>query len=180
MAWYVCSVCSLVSITLLHIANFFIVCLGKKSTKIVVQQDNATAHKAALSEQVSIAIKATGLKIEFENQPARSPDFNILDLGFFNAIQALQHRKKVFEIVSLVSAVEEAFAELEGTKIDKCFMTLQSVMHETMLCEGGNKFKIPHLKKDTLLRLGTLPQRLPCTEKACDVATGALLCESHL
>lgn len=152
--------------------------VGKRMPEIVVQQDNATAHSVAFGAAVSDACKEAGLNIVFDNQPARSPDFNILDLGFFNAIQALQNRKKAFKIDSLVIAVEEAFAELEGQTIDKCFMTLQSVMHESLQCLGGNDYQIPHLKKDHLLRVGNLPQCLPCSRKACEVATNALLTEA--
>ena len=33
---------------------------------------------------------------------------------------------------------------------------------ETMKSGGGNKYNIPHMKKDHLERLGILPSRLSC------------------
>lgn len=81
------------------------------------------------------------MNIVFENQPARSPDYNILDLGIYCAIQSLQNRKRAFDIDALVVAVQEAFDELDRATLDKCFVTLQSVLHESMLRKGGMDYK---------------------------------------
>ncbi|ETV64993.1 hypothetical protein H257_18202 [Aphanomyces astaci] len=59
-----------------------------------------------------------------------SPDFNVLDLGFFNAIQS--------------------------QVLDKTFMTLQKVMEEAFKLEGDNVYKLPHLKKDMQLKSETV------------------------
>lgn len=73
------ALCALSFQSLCCISLTFIVRLGKRSTYIVVQQGNATAHNAALGEQVPTTSKATGLKIEFENQPpvVRTSTFSI-------------------------------------------------------------------------------------------------------
>ena len=66
--------------------------------KIRIQQDNAPAHPkvddafmlsevAKLWTEDEVNVLTPG-KIEFYAQPPNSPDTNILDLGFFNAIQS--------------------------------------------------------------------------------------------
>ena len=48
-------------------------------------------------------------------QPPNSRDLNILDLGFFSAIQSLQHKACPKTIEDLVAVVEESF-EIYPTK----------------------------------------------------------------
>ena len=51
-----------------------------------------------------------GLNVELRFQPADCPDFNVLVLGFFRAIQAVQQKKQVTQnIDELISEVEEPF-----------------------------------------------------------------------
>lgn len=52
-------------------------------------------------------------------------DMNVLDLGFFRAIQSLQHQEAPATIDELVSAVEKSFEELSSTSLDHVFLTLQ-------------------------------------------------------
>ncbi|KAG2921826.1 hypothetical protein JG687_00016435 [Phytophthora cactorum] len=56
-----------------------------------MQQDNATPHASAYSETVKTACRSDGWNISFVNQPSRSLDFNVLDLGVFFSIRALQY-----------------------------------------------------------------------------------------
>jgi len=44
-------------------------------------------------------------------QPLNSPDLDLLDLGFFNAIQSLQHNVCPTTVEELVSAAETSFDE---------------------------------------------------------------------
>ena len=39
-------------------------------------------------------------------------------------------------------------------------------MNQIIECDGGNKYKIPHMNKDRLVRLGQLPVSLAVTEDA--------------
>jgi len=56
-----------------------------------------------------------GFDIKLMCQPPNSPDLNILDLGFFSAIQSLQHKACPKTIEDLVAVVEESF-EIYPTK----------------------------------------------------------------
>jgi hypothetical protein len=42
------------------------------------------------------------------------------------------------------------------------YLTLHQVLKETMKVHGSNKFKIPHMKKGGLERLGLLPLQVHC------------------
>ena len=81
-------------------------------------------------------------------QPGNSRDLNVLDLGVFNAIQALQHKEAPHTIDGLFGVVVKAFKEFPTSKCNKVFLTLQSCMVEIMKAKGCNNYKIPRIKKE--------------------------------
>ncbi|KAF0712560.1 hypothetical protein AaE_011989, partial [Aphanomyces astaci] len=101
----------------------------QRSSVMWIQQDNARPHNNKLCAP-----------------PAQSPGMNVLDLGFFNAIQCLQHQTHTTSIEELVLAVHSAFSDLDMRILDETFMTLQKVMSMTR----------------TLFVNGSLPPRLEC------------------
>ena len=76
-----------------------------------VLQDNARPHSKWNDLCILEEAKKGGQKIKIRNQPANSPDLNILDLGFFRSLQSLQQKKCSKNIDELVAAVEDAFDE---------------------------------------------------------------------
>jgi hypothetical protein len=54
------------------------------------------------------------------------------------------------------------------------FVTLQSVFIEAMKVKGCNKFKIPHMRKETLERQDRLPTSIPCDPSLLDEAEAIL------
>lgn len=56
---------------------------------IYIQQDNAKTHVDPNDLEFQQAASQDGFDIRLMYQPPNSPDLNILDLGFFNAIQSL-------------------------------------------------------------------------------------------
>nr|XP_027099096.1 bifunctional dTDP-4-dehydrorhamnose 3,5-epimerase/dTDP-4-dehydrorhamnose reductase-like [Coffea arabica] len=50
---------------------------------------------------------------------------NILDIGYFRAIQSLQHQEAPNSIDELISAVEKSFNELSSESLNNVFLTLQ-------------------------------------------------------
>ena len=75
--------------------------LGKP---IFIQQDNAPSH---LKLDDPDFCEGGGFDIHLICQPPNSPDFNILDLGFFRAIQAIQYKKNAKTMEDLVPAVQQ-------------------------------------------------------------------------
>ncbi|KAH7835594.1 hypothetical protein Vadar_027734 [Vaccinium darrowii] len=129
---------------------------------IYIQQDNARPHIHPLDAEFVEAAHKDGFNIQLVCQPPNSPDMNVLDLGFFRAIQSLQHQQAPKNIDELVFAVQKSFEQLESQNLDNVFLTLQACMIEVMKVNGANNYKLPHLGKGQLMREGTLPSQLHC------------------
>ncbi|ETV73527.1 hypothetical protein H257_11652 [Aphanomyces astaci] len=121
---------------------------GHRGNTIYIQQDNARPHVSIRDPDVVAAGALHGWDIRLDSQPPMSPDFNVLDLVFFNAIQSLQHQKMSRCIEDLVAAVHEAYVEMDWKILDKTFMTLQNVMEEAFKANGDNVYALPHASKD--------------------------------
>jgi hypothetical protein len=87
---------------------------------------------------------------------------NILDLGFFNAIQSLQHKSACRTTQELVAAVDKAFKDYLVCQANRIFLTLHSCLREIMRIGGANGYDIPHIRKLMLERQGCLPLQLKC------------------
>lgn len=88
-----------------------------------------------------------------------------MDLVFFNAIQSLQYKKRVYSVDSLVEAVKEAFDEMQVYTQEKCFLTLQAVMEHIMLAKGGNDYDLSRVRSIHFPD-GKLPFVLQCSDEA--------------
>jgi len=68
---------------------------------IWIQQDNARTHIEPNDEAFCLAVRQTGLDIRIFNQPANSPDLNVLDLSFFASLQIFQYGWiRIFEFLN--------------------------------------------------------------------------------
>ena len=106
--------------------------------------------------------QADGWDIRLTCQPPNSPDLNVLDLGFFAAIQALFEKGTPNNIDQIVARVEKAFHEYPVDRANRFFLTQQSCMMEIMKHNGGQYYNIPHMKKKTMEMQGVLPTSLRC------------------
>lgn len=132
---------------------------------IVIQQDNARTHIDPNDEVFRECVSRQNFDIQLKCQPPNSPDLNILDLGFFNAIQSLKHKEAPKTVDDLVRAVENAFENFSPIKSNMIFLTLQQCMVEIMKVGGSNRYKIPHMSKAALERQGQLPRQIKCDKK---------------
>nr|GMC68321.1 Transposase, Tc1-like protein [Ipomoea batatas] len=66
------------------------------SKSIFIQQDNARPHISVNDAKFLEAAQKDGFDIRLTCQPPNSPDMNVLDLGFFRAIQSLTKKKKSY------------------------------------------------------------------------------------
>ena len=136
-----------------------------------LQQDNATPHHQISMDNIQYTHAQAqgmlngGMMVVPENQPANSPDLNVLDLGYFNSIQSLQHKKNTNNIEELVAAVLQSFLELDRHTLNKVFLSHQQVMTQILLHDGGNDYKLPHMKKNSLARSGQLPVSITITDE---------------
>ena len=129
-----------------------------KSTNITVQQDNARPHMLLDDPEILAAGSVAGWNICMAQQPANSPDLNVLDLGLFNAIDKLQHKHPRRNVQELVVAIKHAYENLPPYIITRAFVSLQGVMEQILLNDGDNNFALPHMGKAKMEKdLGGLP-----------------------
>lgn len=133
---------------------------GSKDMAIKIQHDNAPPHRNISIEAVKAASGELNISMMF--QPPNSPDFNVLDLGFFHSIQALQYQESPSNIDELISVVEKSFADLSAETLDNVFYSLQKAFESSMKVGGGNDYKLAHMGKQQLRREGTLPLFITC------------------
>ena len=84
----------------------------------------------------------------------------MLDLGFFTSIQALQYEEAPSNIDELIDVVQSSFDKLKKNALNNVFITLQKVMEACIMCDGNNTYKLPHINKARLERLGKLPDSI--------------------
>ena len=135
--------------------------------------DNAPPHLiSAIDRTVEAEAKKQGLDLKIKRQPANSPDMNILDLGFFNAIQSIQNKHPPKNLDKLIAVVNDSFYKEQSKKnVDKVFMSLQSAMESVLESDGDNCYRQKHLKKDKILwKEGKLPSTFVCNPVALEQA----------
>ncbi|XP_026378713.1 uncharacterized protein LOC113273165 [Papaver somniferum] len=146
---------------------------------IYIQQDNAKPHIKVDDEEFLKEAAKEGFDIRLRFQPSQSPDMNVLDLGFFRDIQSLQHREAPTTVGELLSAVDKAFNELSAQALSDVFLSLQLCMVEVLKLHGGNNYKLQHIGKKKLARIGELPTQIEVDKNLVKEATNYLSCLRH-
>ncbi|CAN0067793.1 unnamed protein product, partial [Discosporangium mesarthrocarpum] len=104
------------------------------------------------------AIQAkAGNCIILEIQPVNLPDLNVNDLGFFHSIQQLKEDVGVSSPEDLVEVTMEAFDVYPQETLERVWQSLFAVLGEALGSKGDHSYKLPHLGKDNLRRIGKLP-----------------------
>ena len=141
------------------------------------QHDNAKSHFD--NNDVDWRAKAVAdrrIKFTLVEQPANSPDSNILDLGFFRAIQSLQFcQEPATTIDGLIANVEKAYTDYDPIKLNRTWLTHMSCMDETAKAYGDNNYSIPHIGKEAMERAGHLPDQLKLSSEGKDALEEASL-----
>ena len=109
-----------------------------------VQWDNAKVHVSAYDLSLLECLTTGGWNIDVVMQPAKSPDLNILDLGYFNSLQTLQYTTPVKNVEELALAVFKAWDMLNPDSLRKIWYTLQRTMDLILSVDGNNNYKIGH------------------------------------
>ncbi|KAJ4427364.1 hypothetical protein ANN_24985 [Periplaneta americana] len=92
--------------------------------QVSVQQDNEHPHISPNDPTWMDAAAASGITLELVCQPPNNLDMNVLDLGYFRAIQSLQHQSAPQTTDELIAAIETAFSQLTRNKLNNVFLTL--------------------------------------------------------
>jgi len=136
--------------------------------KILVQQDGATPHKINDDPAWLGFLEEQGLanKINLVTQPPNSPDLNINDLGFFRSLQTQYYMLCPRNAQQIIDMVMTCYEEYDRRKINRIWLTYQTVMNMILERDGDNQYKIPHMNKDKLEREGNLPVSIAVTVDA--------------
>lgn len=97
---------------------------GDENTLIHIQQDNARTHIDPNDVEFCSVVAQSGLNIKLTCQPPNSPELNVLDLGFFNAIQSLYYKEAPRNINDLIKSVGKEFDSFSTKKSNYIFLTL--------------------------------------------------------
>ena len=117
--------------------------------RIRLQQDGAKSHILEDDVEFKEVVAEIGLNLTVFTQSPNSPDTNILDLGFFRAIQSFNNDCPANE-EELIKSVEKAYGEYPYRKLNHVWLTLQSCLNKIIENDGGNDYKIPHMGKQSL------------------------------
>ena len=134
----------------------------RNNGRIRLQQDGAKSHILEDDVEFKEAVDKIGLNLTMYTQSPNSPDTNILDLGFFRAIQSFNNDCPANE-EELIKSVEKASGEYPLHKLNHIWLTLQSCLNMIIENDGGNDYKMPHVGKESMERRGLLPQVLDVT-----------------
>jgi len=130
-----------------------------RHNETIIQQDGAPSHIKPRDYEWMQHLTDMGLedKIKLVTQPANSPDLNINDLGFFNALQSMHCCATPSNAVQLIDMVEQTYRDCPMKKINRMWLTLQTVFNSALDNFGGNDCSITHVGKEKLEKAGRLP-----------------------
>ena len=121
--------------------------------RIQLQPDGAKSHILDDDKEFKEAVDKIGLILTMYTQSPNSPDTNILNLGFFRAIQSFNNDCPAND-EELIKSVQKAYGEYPWRKLNHVWLTLQSCFNMIIENDGGNDFKMLHMGKRILEKEG--------------------------
>ena len=121
----------------------------RNSRKIFILEDGAKNHICEDDKFFNDALEENGVNAELYTQSANSPDVNLLDLGFFRAIQSFNDavpRNKE----ELIKAVSDVYDKYPKEKINRTWLTLQCCFNQIITHHGDNDYHIDYIAKEKL------------------------------
>lgn len=122
----------------------------RRHTSVLVQQVNGKRHVSPHDPRIKEAGTVHYQKIRMVNQPHNSQDFNVLDLGFFNSFQSIQHNSMSTCLTEMVLCVEEYYENYPSETVSNVFLIQKYVLESAMIKYGSNNFKIQHQREQVL------------------------------
>ena len=127
----------------------------RMSRTIYIQQDGAKNHIHEDDEEFNNALTEQENDAKLYTQTLNSPDVNLLDLGFFQAIQSFNDASPKNE-EELIQLVQDAYENYLRHKLNQTWLTLQSCFNQIILHHGDNDYSIEHISKASLEWQGQL------------------------
>jgi hypothetical protein len=116
---------------------------------IAIQQDNPPTHMGRNDPTwLEAANRDARFKFVLREQPAQSPDTNILDLGLFAALQTSSWKlKRAGTIDGLIANCQTTWDRYDPASLARIWSTHQAVCDEILKAGGDNDYRLPHLAK---------------------------------
>ena len=131
----------------------------RMSRTIYIQQDGAKNQICEDDEELNNTLTEQEIDTKLYTQTLNSPDVNLLDLGFFQAIQSFNDASPKNE-EELIQSVQDAYENYPQHKLNRTWLTLQSGFNQIILHHGDNDYSIEHISKAKLEWQGQLPDVL--------------------
>ena len=128
----------------------------RMSTTIYIQQDGAKNHIREDDEEFNNALMEQDIDAKLYMQTPNSPDMNLLDLGFFRAIQSFNDALPKNE-EELIQSVMEAYENYPPTQAE---LHVANRFNQIILHHEDNNYSIEHILKAKLEWQGQLPNVL--------------------
>ena len=119
------------------------------SRKIFIQQDGAKNLISCDDKLFNDVLFDNGINATLYTKAVNSPDVNLLDLGFFRAIQSFNDAAHKNE-KELIEVVGEAYDKYLCHKINQTWLTLQCCFNQIIMHHGDNDYNIDHIGKEQL------------------------------
>lgn len=91
---------------------------------------------------------SNGWDIDLVFQPPNSPDFNVFDLGYFNANQSSQKRFSTKNLDEVINLVQRSSDKLMYETLD-IFLSVQKPLESQMKAVGDNDYKLAYISKSS-------------------------------
>ena len=127
----------------------------RTSRTIYIQQDGVKNHIHEDDEEFNSTLMEQDIDAKLYTQTLNSPDINLLDLGFFRAIQSFNNALPKNE-EELIQLVKDAYENYPQHKLNHTWLTLQSCFNQIILHHGDNDYSIEHILKAKLEWQGQL------------------------
>ena len=135
----------------------------KLSRKIYIQQDGAKNHISEDDKVFKEALVEKGINGKLHMQAANSPNVNLLEFGFFRAIQSFNNTAPKNE-EELIQAVSMAYESYPWNKINHTWVTLHCCFNQIIMHNGDNDYNIDHISEEKLECIGQLPDVMDVVE----------------
>ena len=89
--------------------------------------------------------------------------------------QLLYYRSAPRNAGEIIEQVQAAYNAYDSRKINKIWLSLMCCLNEIIKHHGNNDYKLPHMGKDRLERIGQLPITIPVCDVGVELLKAAVL-----
>ena len=113
---------------------------------MTIHVDHPLTHvEQSIQADIEAELTKEGSPTKIKKHPTSSPEFNVLDLGFFHSLQTkAAELKDGGDLVDIIASVEKAFVAYTSETLERIWQAMFHVFNKTLEELGGNDFAVPH------------------------------------